>query len=265
MIAVLGAGSVVACSLLNDLGGFGGEADSEREDSSTTNDANGEDASVADAGTDVVDAAIFVCDGQALCDTFDDAPLASLWSGAFLEGDASLEITDAGPSVTSPNTLRVALDLADAGTVRRARLIKVFPGSHAGLRCSFDIRLEQSVLNDGLLMAYLDLGATAGYRHEVNFIYGLLSGNVNEVVTNPDGGRIVTDHPVPPVQNKTWYRVTYEVTNNTIRFWNNGTLLVDAPMTDLALNAPTFLMGIVYSTSAGPWDVRFDNAVCETL
>ena len=274
LAATSAAATLVGCTLLTDLSGFSSATVVTSGDGSAPNDtleaSTEASADAADATDSVTPPSSDCATSHFFCTNFDQRPLVDEWD-VVAPGNGTVDRIMAA-SVSAPFSLVVTHP--DGNPAAAPRLTKTIPATGiGGLRCSFRYRRDM-VDNNGVLVVLIVDFKTATSEHLFAEIKdGKTAGRVYLAATQPDGG-VIDDFPIIPTFASplaSWASVEWTLDLRALRSTlTRDKELIDqrsignfaaAQVTDVKLS-----LGLGnFRAPASPWQVRFDDFVCEAL
>jgi hypothetical protein len=269
---IVASAALVGCVLFTDFGedysddapqpessdGGGGN------DVSATNTPGGDDAGVADAGSDVVSGgrACATDAGQIFCADFDVGNVDDGWSALSIQSGGSVVLDDKA-FASSPRSL-LAKAPASAQYMQPAYLAKLFTGTFTTFSCSFSVRREEHS------EAFANMVALEVYYGDNDQYFAGLSSSalgaelgINRYVN----GESVATSTAAPVSFAlgSWHEVRIEATTTHVKVYADGTLgaSLEHELTKPPLSAEVFI-GISEIQGGGmtPTTIRYDDVRC---
>ena len=273
--------TIAGCSLTTDLTGFsnGAGASGEGGTAPTTSDgaAGPTDASTATDGEATVsgDAAepSSDCTGaHFFCTDFDKQALADEWN-VVTPGSGTLE-----RNMAASFSMPFSLVMTHPGGVPQAtpKVTKTLPATAiGGLRCRFRYRRDKVDPDGVLVILVVDFNTATSEHLFVEIKDGDSNGRVYLNATQPDGGSI-DDFPTVPTFSTalgSWASVDWTLDLRALRSTlKSDTKVIDQrpiPNFDVSrVNSIGFSLGLgnfSFVPASSPWQVRYDDFVCDTL
>lgn len=265
--------AIGGCSLLTDVGGLSGGAVATGEGGTLGADAEAESSASGDGGVDaLVEAAPSAdCTGtHFFCTDFDKKSLTEEWD-VVTAGKGTLD-RDMTASVSMPFSLLVT---HPEGNLATAPIVaKTLPASGiGGLRCRFNYRRDMVESTGVLVVLTVDFNTSTTEHLFVEIKDGQDKGRVYLAAIQPDGGTL-DDFPIVPTFSTSigsWAAVDWNLDLRALRstLKSNGKLIDEGavPAFDVARVVSIKLtLGLGnFIAPQGPWQVRYDDFVCDTL
>lgn len=274
LIVAMVCSPLAACSLLVASDGLSGGGDgpdfTEAEaavalDGPTEGQGDGTVSDAQDASSGCAP------DAHALCDDFDQLPLASAsqWTGSSVTGPAELTLaTDT--FLSSPKALSSVLH-ANASTAGRAQILRNFVGRWNGTRCAFDAFLDTKE-KGGVEVFRLETTPSSGSAFfETGVSWQITQAGDDSILAlyaQPKSGGTTAQNPsVGVAPARTWFHVVIDITwkaPSAVSMEVDGRNAFTQPFAlDPNHDLVTFTLGLE-SDPAENWRVLFDNVVCDT-
>jgi hypothetical protein len=257
-IAVMASTSyAVACSLLVDTAGLGGESapDSSIDASSdgTTLAESAADANIVDAGT--------TCEAT-FCDDFDEGGLGAKWTSKEVTNGGLLEL--GGPARSAPNALRTHFSIT-SGPSDRIAILERDLGAGSHLRCDVSIFVESPPSSS--FIDVLRIRTTAPDVTDYNLLFGLNpagGATFREDIYFGDGGCGCPrkDSKPPPLPLAQWVRLSIETDFTNASLAYDGQVVSAAPFAAFKPSSNVFVAIGSIAYQAQPSVVLFDDLSC---
>jgi hypothetical protein len=277
-LAATAAFAIAGCSLLTETGGLAGPADPSSNEGGTlaASDAMTDAAAAADG-----DAAVLVdssppstdCSGKHFfCTTFDKGALSDEWD-VVAPGNGTIDRNMAA-AVSLPFSLLVTHPAGNPGAT--PILTKTLPspaGGGDGLRCRFQYRRDVVESAGVLVVLMIDFSTATSEHLFVEIKDGLTEGRVYLEAKQQDGG-VLADFPTIPTFSAplgTWASVewTLDLRNLSSTLKSDAKVIDQRPIPHIDVENVTsgkLSLGLGnFAEPASPWQVRFDDFVCDVL